>query len=66
MNRQPDSASPQVSTPTADQRPDTGRRRFIVAAGLAAAPLIVTLTARPAEAGGVTGGSLGNYGSGIK
>ena len=62
MNRQPDSASSQVSTPTAEERPDRGRRRFIVAAGLAAAPLIVTLTARPAEARQT--GSLGNYGSG--
>jgi hypothetical protein len=46
------------------QRPDDSRRRFIKA-GLATAPVIVTLSARPAWAQEiVTNGSLGAYGSG--
>ncbi|MEO7888542.1 MAG: hypothetical protein ABIW19_00910 [Vicinamibacterales bacterium] len=45
--------------PTA--RPDGDRRRFLVA-GLAAAPVLVTLSARSASARQANG-SLGNYGS---
>ena len=60
MDRLPDSPAPQVTTPQGDERPDTGRRRFIVGAALAAAPLIITLTARPAEA---RQGTLGTYAS---
>jgi hypothetical protein len=52
--------SPEVSPAPVD-RPDSSRRRFVIGT-LAAAPLLVTLTARPARAQG-TGGSLGNYGS---
>jgi hypothetical protein len=45
------------------QRPDDSRRRFIKA-GLRTAPVIVTLSARPAWAQEiVTNGTLGNYGS---
>lgn len=39
-------------------RPDADRRRFLVA-GLVAAPIIMTLSARPALA--QVNGSLGNY-----
>jgi hypothetical protein len=42
--------------------PDGTRRRFIKA-GLIAAPIIVTLSARPAWATNTTNGSIGNYGS---
>ena len=38
----------------------TGRRRF-VKAGLAAAPFLVTLAARPARAQETATGSMGNY-----
>jgi hypothetical protein len=53
-----------VSTSEPADKPDTSRRRFIIGAGIAAAPLLVTLTAKPAIAGGHSNnGSLGNYGS---
>jgi len=45
-------SEPATKATGAPDRPDTGRRRFIVA-GLAAAPIIVTLSARPALAQGV-------------
>ena len=38
-----------VSRPPASETPDTGRRKFVVA-GIVAAPLMITLTARPARA----------------
>jgi hypothetical protein len=50
---------PQTTTKLPDDRPNGDRRRFIVA-GLAAAPLLVTLTARPAHARQT--GTLGLYG----
>ena len=55
------SASSDLQSNPSDPRPDGERRRFI-AAGIAAAPLLVTLAARPASAQ-VAQGSLGNYGS---
>jgi hypothetical protein len=42
-------------------RPDAGRRRFVIA-GVVAAPILVTLAAKPAESQ-VPGGTLGSYGS---
>ncbi len=47
--------NPDDRSPTLDEE----RRRFLER-GLAAAPLLVTLTARPADAG-LFGGSLGAY-----
>jgi hypothetical protein len=57
----PRDEQPPVSTPPAAETPDTSRRKFVVAS-MIAAPLLVTLTARPARAGTTTG-TLGNYGS---
>jgi len=52
------------ATPDSIQDPESDRRRFLKA-GLAVAPLIVTLTARPAAGqDGFTAGSMGNYASG--
>lgn len=48
--------------PDSEAAPDASRRRFVIA-GVVAAPLLVTLAAKPAEATGVGGGTLGNYGS---
>jgi hypothetical protein len=45
------------------ERPDNSKRRFIKA-GLVTAPVIVTLSARPAWAQEPVNGTLGNYGSG--
>jgi hypothetical protein len=60
--KQPSADSPNPTpTPVTTDRPNGDRRRFVVA-GLAAAPLLVTLAARPASAQ-TTSGSLGNYGS---
>ena len=60
VSTQPTSDSVSATSPV-EPRPDATRRRFMVA-GLAAAPLLVTLTAKPAWAQ-TSQGSLGNYGS---
>jgi hypothetical protein len=62
MTRPSDDLQSQLPTAPADEQPSKGRRRFIIAAGVAAAPLLVTLVAKPAQAQ-VTGGTMGNYGS---
>lgn len=53
-----DSETKTAQPPSADQ-PNADRRRFVVA-GIAAAPLLVTLSARPAFAR--ADGTLGLYG----
>jgi hypothetical protein len=54
--------SSEVSAPPVPDRPDTTRRRFFIAS-VVAAPLLVTLTARPARAQGPN--SAGTYGYGV-
>jgi hypothetical protein len=61
MKQHSETPQPAV-TPAPSAKPDADRRRFIVA-GLVTAPLLVTLTARPASANWEQNGSLGNYGS---
>jgi hypothetical protein len=64
MAHRPEDPNPTPPSATSSEKPDGERRRFIVA-GLASAPLLVTLTARPASAWGDDhhSGSLGSYGS---
>jgi hypothetical protein len=52
-------ANPVAASPEKEIRPDANRRRFIIG-GLVAAPLLVTLSARPAWAQQCNG-TLGNY-----
>lgn len=61
MKHETDAIKPK-SEPNNVDKPNGDRRRFIVG-GLAAAPLLVTLTARPAQASWAQTGTLGMYGS---
>jgi hypothetical protein len=60
MKQQPALSETQTTSASSTDRPNGDRRRFVVA-GLAAAPLLVTLSARPAFARQT--GTLGAYGS---
>jgi len=62
MTNETDAIKPS-SEPNNLDKPNGDRRRFIVG-GLVAAPLLVTLTARPARANWAQTGTLGTYGSG--
>ena len=59
----PLSSNPSMVPVKAETQPDAVRRRFLIG-GLVAAPLLVTLMAKPAWATPAGAqGSLGNYGS---
>jgi hypothetical protein len=60
MKQHPAASETQTTRASSTDRPNGDRRRFVVA-GLAAAPLLVTLSARPASARQT--GTLGAYGS---
>jgi hypothetical protein len=60
MKQHPADSEAQTAQPASTDQPNADRRRFVVA-GIVAAPLLVTLSARPAFARQT--GTLGAYGS---
>jgi hypothetical protein len=63
MKHQLDDTSASTST-TTTAKPDPGRRRFVIG-GIVAAPVLVSLAARPANANWNQQGYQGSYGSAI-
>ncbi len=60
MKQHPAERKTQTTQPISTDQPNADRRRFVVA-GIVAAPLLVTLSAKPAFAR--QNGTLGAYGS---